>query len=640
MKRSLVSSAAIDPSNFGKTLSTHAKSEVHAKSLEASENFQRIMSGDKKDIASCISSSYNSIVEKNRQILTAIVETIILCGRQNLALRGHDEERGNFIALLEYQAKHNPVLKDHLQHGDPRTKYTSNKIQNELIDICGDQIKSRIVKNCNSAPFFGFIADEATDAATMEQMALCLRYFDSNIGAVTENFIGFAECTSTTGENLSEAFLHQLRSSGVDLEKLRGQGYDGASNMSGKFRGVQARIKQAHPQALYTHCRAHCLNLAICHASDEPVARNMMKTVQEVAFCFNYSAKRLLRYQEALGNDAQNREAMARRTKLQSLCETRWAARADALHTFRCSFATVVEALEDLSLNYGDAKAGPFKLAITQFAFIVSLVAVEFVLSQLVPLSQMLQNKQCDLIAAAEEANTVHQLVSQQRNDQALWDELYDKAVALAASVDVLPSQPRGALRQQHRQNVPADTISGYWRRNMFLPFMDHLTTELSDRLLNAEDRYSAQFLLPKNVQQLTDNRIQSIYQTFITDLPAADVDEFKSEIRRWRVRCQTQNDQPGTIADTLAQINAQLYPNVSACLHVLLAMPVSTATAERSFSSMRRLKTYLRSTMTTSRMSGLGLMHVHREREIDVNAVVDTFSRKKDRRLALIFNV
>ena len=55
----------------------------------------------------------------------------------------------------------------------------------------------------------------------------------------------------------------------LTLVKMRGQGYDGASNMSGKFRGVKARVRQIFPEAIYTHCKAHCLNLAIIHASEE-----------------------------------------------------------------------------------------------------------------------------------------------------------------------------------------------------------------------------------------------------------------------------------------------------------------------------------------------------------------------------------
>ena len=66
--------------------------------------------------------------------------------------------------------------------------------------------------------------------------------------------------------------------------------------------------------------------------------------------------------------------------------------------------------------------------------------------------------------------------------------------------------------------------------------------------------------------------------------------------------------------------------------------MPVSTATAERSFSVMRRVKTYLRNTMTTDRLSGLGLLNVYREKELTSESVLDKFTRMKNRKLALIF--
>ena len=92
MNKPLVSTAATDPSNIGKALSSHDKSSLHINSTEASENFMRIMAGEEKDIMSSMSSSYNVLVEKNRNILRAIVETIVLFGRQNLALRGHEEE--------------------------------------------------------------------------------------------------------------------------------------------------------------------------------------------------------------------------------------------------------------------------------------------------------------------------------------------------------------------------------------------------------------------------------------------------------------------------------------------------------------------------------------------------------------------
>ena len=79
---------------------------------------------------------------------------------------------------------------------------------------------------------------------------------------------------------------------GLDINLLRGQGYDGASNMSGKFRGVQAIVKSRVPSAVYLHCRAHSLNLAVVHSCDNSHVHNMFGTVHKVAVFFGESAKR------------------------------------------------------------------------------------------------------------------------------------------------------------------------------------------------------------------------------------------------------------------------------------------------------------------------------------------------------------
>ena len=79
-----------------------------------------------------------------------------------------------------------------------------------------------------------------------------------------EEFIDFVPVKSTTGETLSETILEKLKIWGLEIKYLRGQGYDGASNMSGAFKGVAAtRILTIQPLAHYTHCSAHCLKLVV-----------------------------------------------------------------------------------------------------------------------------------------------------------------------------------------------------------------------------------------------------------------------------------------------------------------------------------------------------------------------------------------
>ena len=64
--------------------------------------------------------------------------------------------------------------------------------------------------------------------------------------------------------------------------------------------------------------------------------------------------------------------------------------------------------------------------------------------------------------------------------------------------------------------------------------------------------------------------------------------------------------------------------------------MPASSATAERSFSAMKRITNYLRATMGDERLSSLALMHVHRSFQIDIDEVISVFAGLKNRRMAL----
>ncbi|KAH3790205.1 hypothetical protein DPMN_168401 [Dreissena polymorpha] len=87
-------------------------------------------------------------------------------------------------------------------------------------------------------------------------------------------------------------------------------------------------------------------------------------------------------------------------------------------------------------------------------------------------------------------------------------------------------------------------------------------------------------------------------------------------ECQRWKFRCkQTQIPSMPSLETTLLALPEDLYPKVARCFHLLLLLQISTASA------MRRLKTYLRSTVTTERLSGLGFMDVQRDREMNANS-------------------
>ena len=73
--------------------------------------------------------------------------------------------------------------------------------------------------------------------------------------------------------------------------------------------------------------------------------------------------------------------------------------------------------------------------------------------------------------------------------------------------------------------------------------------------------------------------------------------------------------------------------------MKILLYMSVSSASAERSFRVMRRLKTYLRSTMGSKRLSSLALLHIYRDDfPVDSDKIISEFVSRKERRLPSLF--
>ena len=82
--------------------------------------------------------------------------------------------------------------------------YTSSTIQNEIISIIGDHIRSSIIDNVKRARWFTVIADEVTDVSNKEQLSLVLRYVNPDDDQLREDLTDVIECrTGITGKELS-----------------------------------------------------------------------------------------------------------------------------------------------------------------------------------------------------------------------------------------------------------------------------------------------------------------------------------------------------------------------------------------------------------------------------------------------------
>lgn len=650
--------------NFNKAtdiLKEHNKKEYHMAASVKAENFIKIMQEPQKAISSIIDTQRSTLIEKNRKLLHSIISCIIYCGRQNIALRGHVESTelteggannpGNFLALLKFRADAgDEVLANHFSQATNGAKYTSPTIQNELISILGEQLRESIVNQIPSeAPYFSILADEVTDVSNREQLSLAVRFVDSD-GYIHEEFLGFNDLQRITGEAIASSILDSLPRWNLDIKNCRGQGYDGASNMSSSRRGTQARIREKSPKAVYTHCRAHCLNIAIVHSCNQPLIRNMLGTFNEVCNFFKYSPKR----NKLLLAVIEKETPEASKTTLLNLCRTRWVERHEAHEVFFALFPSIVRALEAMSNErlfanqFGEtawnwdadskSKANSLLHAVSNFQFVITQVTTMKCLSVLKPLSVKLQKRDIDVFQAYNHIKDFKSELQDIRGDiEKFCTDWYSMATTTARKADIEPTMPRVVGRQQHRSNVEAETPKDYYKRALTIPLLDHLISEMDTYFDPNNDAVMSSLLcvLPALLVSREGNPVQAALQYYEDDLPSPQV--FDVELFRWRRKwLSADQDLPSSAIQALEECDKEFFPNIHTLLRILCTLPITSVECERSFSTLRRLKTYLRATMTSERESGLALMNIHYNRKIDISNTIDIFARKHPRRLLL----
>lgn len=174
----------------------------------------------------------------------------------------HVDNENNFRELIRFRVDSgDQVLQNHLETSHKKATYISSLVQNKIISVYNKLILKNLVDNVNKAKGFTTLADKTTDISNKEQMSLCVRYVRKK--TVREDFLQFIEIHDMSGKGLADVISKSIASIRLKTKYLTGQGCDGASSMSGRYNGVQKYVRDVHPGALYLHCSAHCLNLAI-----------------------------------------------------------------------------------------------------------------------------------------------------------------------------------------------------------------------------------------------------------------------------------------------------------------------------------------------------------------------------------------
>ena len=107
---------------------------------------------------------------------------------------------------------------------------------------------------------FSLMCDKNTEVSNKQQLSMCVRWIDGSLNP-HEDILGFYELSNIASDTIASAIKDSLTRFNLPLSDLRGQTYDGESNMLGNRSGVAAQIKRVQPKAIETHCHRHSLNL-------------------------------------------------------------------------------------------------------------------------------------------------------------------------------------------------------------------------------------------------------------------------------------------------------------------------------------------------------------------------------------------
>ena len=189
------------------------------------------------------------------------------------------------LKVLESQKKGERLQVHHL----------SNESQNEFIPECSDLVKQHILGERQFAKNYAIIVNCTPDSSHVEQTTFLLHYLVRHESRfeIVERFLKFVDFSDKTGSKIVQMITETLESYAFPLADCREQGCDNAANMSGKYTGAPAIIKEQYPTVIFSPCGCHTLNLCSNDAAEcIPEANTFFGTVQTIYTLFSCSPKR------------------------------------------------------------------------------------------------------------------------------------------------------------------------------------------------------------------------------------------------------------------------------------------------------------------------------------------------------------
>jgi len=289
-------------------------------------------------------------------------------------------------------------------------------------------------------------------------------------------------------------------------------------------------------------------------------------------------------------------------------------------------------------------EAGQILGNLTKMDFILPLFLWEKILRSVRAVSKLLQSKTVDLSVAVQLLESAVQTVASLRGE---FEQMCQEARIFAAKwqVDAPFHDKRKRTVKKFIDELANDerleTVEGRFRVGVYLPTVNICLSQMKTRFESLQRVVNNfQFVFPNQLAESSDEQLSEMVAVFVkrykddvSDDLLSQVLAFRACAREYIVKAHAANNSVKELLNVILQLDlVSSFPDLVTALLIFLTLPVSVASDERSFSKLKLIKTYLRSSMTQERLSDLGLLSIEKVRftDIDRNAIVRDFANAK----------
>ena len=634
----------------------HDKCEYHVDAMLLWAEFDKMKATASGSVVQMQSEVCAKQISENRHYLKTIAEVLLLTATQNIAQRGHRDSEsgvglnvGNFRKLLHLAVRHDSVLSSRFLNNDVVTRYTSSNIQNEILATLADMVREQILDEVKKSKYFSLLVDESKDMSKREQISIVLRFFhDRNIN---ECFLDFKPANGLDAKSLSALLLNTLHKYGLDVACCVGQGYDGASVMSGAFKGVQKLVRDVAPFAIYVHCYAHRLNLVLVDCCKSVLAAREFFALLERLYVFTSGSLMHKMWEDAQKELYPNTPPR----QLQRLSDTRWCCRVVACVNIRDRLDAIISFLEDVVDGASGDRAVEARglLAMIDFKFVLLLNLFCDLLGTIKLVSMQLQAKSLDTAKAVVLVETMIGSLKDMRMDDNSIDKLFSVADEQCKKCNISTEMTQRRQRKIPRRLNDAVVLENVghrtdinskstFRQDIFYCILDCMVAELERRFGDQSSMImtAIQAFNPKDASFLDQSKLSGFIELYHGN--AEDIAHEIYQLKRLLERSKADKaEAPSTVLElaNFLEPYKMAFMELHRLLIIALVLPVSSASCERTFSSMKLIKSHLRTTMCDSRLSNLAVLSVEsaRAESLNLDVFVDEFdSKHQNRKLAL----